>query len=44
MDKMNYPSTPDKFKSFNFKTFNVNGHDINEIKSTLDKTLKTKIS
>jgi transketolase len=32
----------DKFKSFNFKTFNVNGHDINEIESTLDRTLKTK--
>ena len=32
----------EKFKSFNFKTFNVNGHDIKEIESTLNKALKTK--
>ena len=33
-----------KFKSFNFKTYNINGHDVSEIKTTLKKCLKNKIS
>tara|TARA_B100000787_G_C16192965_1_gene298693 strand:+ start:1773 stop:2585 length:813 start_codon:yes stop_codon:yes gene_type:complete len=41
-DILNLEPLTDKFKSFNFKTFNINGHDINEIESTLNKTLKTK--
>lgn len=32
----------EKFKSFKFNTFNVNGHDINEIENTIKKSLKLK--
>ena len=41
-DILNLEPLTDKFNSFNFKTFNVNGHDIKEIEATLEKTLKTK--
>jgi transketolase len=41
-DILNLEPLTDKFKSFNFKTFNINGHDIIEIESTLNKVLKIK--
>ena len=41
-DILNLEPLTDKFNSFNFKTFNINGHDITEIESTLNKVLKIK--
>ncbi len=32
----------DKFKSFNFSTFNINGHDTKEIEATIEKALKVR--
>jgi len=39
---LNLEPLTEKFKSFKFNTFNVNGHNINEIENTIKKSLKLK--
>lgn len=39
---LNLEPLTEKFKSFNFNTYNINGHNIKEIKLTIEKALKFK--